>query len=153
VLGRNLLVTELLRANLEVAFPIRDRGIDLIAYLDIGDDTRGFIACPIQMKAARGEVFSIDKRYERFPGMIMAYVWNVFDPPATLTYALTYREAVQVGDRMGYTKNASFQVGGVWTCNQIGRSLRELLEPYRMTQAKWREKIVFARSDTTSLTA
>ncbi|MGA3024700.1 MAG: hypothetical protein ABSF98_08030 [Bryobacteraceae bacterium] len=36
VLGRNLLIAELLGAGLEVALPIRDRGIDLIAYADKG---------------------------------------------------------------------------------------------------------------------
>ena len=37
LLGRNRLVSELLRAGLEVAIPARDRGIDLIAYLDLID--------------------------------------------------------------------------------------------------------------------
>lgn len=35
LLGRNRLIDELLRAGLEVAVPERDRGIDLIAYLDL----------------------------------------------------------------------------------------------------------------------
>jgi hypothetical protein len=149
-LGRNLLVTELLRANLEVAFPIRDRGIDLIAYLDTGDGVRDFVACPIQMKAASRESFSIDKKYEPFPGLILAYVWNVFDPDATVTYALTYGEAVEVADHMGYTQNDAWLVGRRWNCPTIGRPLRKLLEPHRMTCAKWREKIArfpFSHSD------
>lgn len=32
ILGKNKLINELLKAGLEVASPIRDRGIDLIAY-------------------------------------------------------------------------------------------------------------------------
>ena len=32
IMGRNRLIDELLRAGLEVALPLRDRGIDLIAY-------------------------------------------------------------------------------------------------------------------------
>jgi hypothetical protein len=35
LIGRNWLVNELLRAGLEVATPLRDRGIDLIAYFDL----------------------------------------------------------------------------------------------------------------------
>ena len=30
-LGRNLLIDQLLRAGVEVAIPVRDRGVDLIA--------------------------------------------------------------------------------------------------------------------------
>ena len=36
LLGRNRLVNEIIRANLEVTVPIRDRGIDMIAYADRG---------------------------------------------------------------------------------------------------------------------
>ena len=35
VLGRNRLVSDLLQAGLEVALPVRDRGVDLIAYADL----------------------------------------------------------------------------------------------------------------------
>lgn len=35
--GRNWLASELLRAGLEVARPERDRGIDLIAYVDLDE--------------------------------------------------------------------------------------------------------------------
>ena len=34
ILGRNRLINELIGAGIEVAQPLRDRGIDLIAYLD-----------------------------------------------------------------------------------------------------------------------
>ena len=52
ILGRNRLVDELLLAGLEVALPERDRGIDLIAYVDLVDSAASFAAVPIQMKAA-----------------------------------------------------------------------------------------------------
>jgi hypothetical protein len=55
--GRNWLASELLRAGLEVARPERDRGIDLIAYLDLDERVSSFLACPIQMKAATGALF------------------------------------------------------------------------------------------------
>src|SRR5437667_4051303 len=57
IMGRNRLIDELLRAGLEVALPLRDRGIDLIAYVDLADQVSAFVACPIQMKAASGRFF------------------------------------------------------------------------------------------------
>jgi hypothetical protein len=60
--GRNWLASELLRAGVEIARPERDRGIDLIAYVDIDERVERFVARPIQMKAATGAVFSLDPR-------------------------------------------------------------------------------------------
>ena len=99
ILGRNFLISELLLAGFEVAIPARDRGIDLIIY----KDHNKFTACPIQMKVASERSFSIDRKYEKFPNLIMAYVWNVKDPNKTVTYALTYKQAVEVAKKKGWT--------------------------------------------------
>jgi len=66
MLGRHRLIAELLRANLEVAIPARDRGIDLIAYADLETQVTRFSACPIQLKAALGGSFSVDRKYAKF---------------------------------------------------------------------------------------
>ena len=52
LVGRSKLVAELLRSGIEVAIPERDRGIDLIAYLDLDLRAAHFVARPIQMKAS-----------------------------------------------------------------------------------------------------
>ena len=149
LLGRNLLVTELLRAGLEVALPIRDRGIDLIAYADTGEGIQKFGACPIQMKAASEASFSVSAKYEAFPGLLIAFVWYVAEPARAVTYALTYEETVAVAKGMGYTESPSYQglvkssngKPGSYSSTRIGKRLRHLLEPYQMTPAKWRAKI------------
>jgi hypothetical protein len=140
LLGRNRLIDELLRAGLEVALPIRDRGIDLIAYADTGEGVTTFAARPIQMKAASGQSFSINAKYDAFPGLILAYVWNISDGNKTVTYALTHGEAVAVADQMGYTKTDSWKTGS-YSCNRIGVKLGKLLEQYCMTPEKWRARI------------
>lgn len=140
LLGRNRLVDELLRAGLEVALPLRDRGIDLIAYADTGDGVAAFAARPIQMKAASAESFSIDRKYERFPDLILAYVWRVADAAQTVTYALTYAEALTVAEEMGYTKTESWQKGR-YDCTRISGRLLELLEAHRTSPARWRQLI------------
>jgi hypothetical protein len=85
-----------LRDGLDVAVPARDRGIDLIAYFDLSSNVKEFVARPIQMKASSEESFSIDRKYKRVANLIIAYVWHVHDPNATVTYALTYEEALAV---------------------------------------------------------
>ena len=52
VLGRNRLIEILLRDCVEVAIPMRDKGIDLVAYFCVGARSSRFVAVPIQMKAA-----------------------------------------------------------------------------------------------------
>ncbi len=140
LLGRNRLVSELLRAGLEVALPMRDRGVDLIAYADQGSRVKQFVGRPIQMKAASASSFSVHGKYEPFPNLILAYVWYLDDPARTVTYALTYPEAYSVAEQMGWIHTPSWQSGGYSTTKPSVR-LVTLLEPHRMTSERWWQKI------------
>jgi hypothetical protein len=143
LLGRNRLVDELLRAGLEVAFPLRDRGIDLIAYADKGQGVPVFVAKPIQMKAASVRSFGIDHKYAAFPNLILAYVWHVEDADRTETCALTYPDAAAVAKQMGYTNSESWQRGR-YDCTRVSGRLLGMLEEHRMTPAKWRAMVIGA---------
>ena len=129
-------MSDLLRAGLEVALPVRDRGVDLIAYADLSRNVRRFIARPIQMKAAVGRSFSIDRKYARIRDLVYAFVWNLGTSERSEIYALTYAQAVQVAQRMGYTKTVSWKKGS-YVATRPGRRLHLLLEQYRMTPKKW----------------
>jgi len=127
--------------------PERDRGIDLIAYLDRDAHSGQFVACPIQMKAATTECFSLDPKYEKFHQLLLVYVWNLGVPSETTCFALTYKEAEAVADKMGYTETHSWIDGagsgkrGYYT-SAPSKGLRELLESHRMTTPQqWLEKI------------
>ena len=140
LLGRNRLVDEILRAGLEVALPIRDRGIDLLVYADTGEGLLAFSAKPIQMKAASGQSFSIDHKYEAFPNLILAFVWNVTDAASVVTYAMTYADALAIGDQMGYTQTESWRRGR-YHCTSISGRLLQLIEAHRMTPTRWRSMV------------
>ncbi len=130
VVGRDFLISELLIAGFEVAIPARDRGIDLIIY----KDRDNFAACPIQMKAASESSFSIDKRYEKFPNLIMAYLWNVKNPQKTVTYALTYKAAVEIAKKKGWTDSDSWTHKGRYAVTHPNPNL---LETHKMGKEKW----------------
>jgi hypothetical protein len=142
LLGRNRLVDELLRAGLEVALPERDRGIDLIAYSDLDPRAPSFVARPIQMKAASGAHFSIYRKYEKFPDLILAFVWNVASAGDARTYALSYDEALAVAEAMGWTSTASWTRAGCYSTQRPGWELLQLLKPHRMTPETWWRKVV-----------
>lgn len=148
ILGHNRLIDEILRAGLEVAIPARDRGIDLIAYADLEtEDVRAFVARPIQMKAASSGSFSIQRKYRKFPSILLAYIWHLDSlAQQIVTYALDYQEALSVADAMGYTKTESWLKHGVYVTTKPGKELRKYLEPYAMTPGRWWDRIVKANT-------
>jgi hypothetical protein len=153
LLGRNRLVSELLRAGLEVAVPARDRGIDLIAYLDVGGalgapgevalpfGVDSFVAKPIQMKAASSRSFSISRKYDKLRDLLIAFVWHLEDPGRAVTYALTYDEALAIGDGLGWTSTASWTQRHEYSTTRPSSELVSRLEPYRMTPEAWLAKV------------
>jgi hypothetical protein len=144
--GRNWLASKLMRAGIEVARPERDRGIDLIAYIDLDERAGDFRACPIQMKAATKQVFSLYPKYAKFPGLILAYVWNLDDSSNTKCFALTYDEALDVAQKMRWTETPSWRHGGGggkpgYSTTRPSKRLQYFLEPYEMNPDKWWQKI------------
>jgi hypothetical protein len=151
IIGRNYLVSQLVSDGLEVARPERDRGVDLIAYLDLDEAGGGFVACPIQMKAARDRSFGIAQKYEKFNRLLFAHVWHASTPDKTEAYGLTYQEAKAVGDVMGWTATNSFKgmtptaqsggQGGSYSTNAPSAKLPAQLAPFKMGLGDWKRKI------------
>jgi len=148
IIGRNYLVSQLVRDGLEVARPERDRGVDLIAYLDLDEAGGGFVACPVQMKAATSRHFGLLRKYEKFSRLLFAYVWHIYEPSKACAYALTYSEAFGVAEAMGWTRTASWQgvtksAGGRagYGTNNPSVKLVSLLEPYHMGVGDWKRKV------------
>jgi hypothetical protein len=144
IIGRNRLVNELLRAGLEVALPARDRGVDLIVYADLAESVTAFVSRPIQMKAASATGFSIHRKYARLRDLILAFVWNLEAPDSAVTFALSYPDAIAIGDALGWTQTASWLEGGVYSTSQPSKRLVELLEPHRMTKKAWLQLVTGA---------
>jgi len=141
IAGKHLLISSLVAAGFEVAQPLRDKGIDLVAYRD-GENGKEFAAYPIQLKASSHESFSLDKKYERLgPRLLIAYVWNVQDPERSDVYALTFGDALQVMKKKGYAETDSWTKKGYYFVRSAGIELKEILEPYKMNTKRWREKL------------
>lgn len=140
IMGRNRLVNELLVAGLEVAIPLRDRGIDLIAYVDLATKTSEFAAVPIQMKVASKRAFSIDTKYAKISNLVIAYVWGLHAPEHAQTFALTYSEAVEIAKIMKWTATASWTKGS-YSTSAPSKKLCELLAPFEMSPEAWRKKV------------
>ena len=142
-------MSQLLQAGLEVAKPERDRGIDLVVYLDLDKSIGDFIACPIQVKAASERSFGLNPKYKRFPRLLLVHIWHVKESHKTEAFAMTYAEALAVARKMGWTKTDSWKNGASsgkrgYSVHTVGDDsrLRALLEPFSMSPKKWKAKVI-----------
>ena len=147
LIGKQRLTAELLRAGLEVATPIRDRGIDLIAYADIDKCLTQFVACPIQMKAATARSFGLARKYARVRNLLIVYIWHLHDPRQTVIYALTYQEALVIAKTLRWTETRSWRFLRSYATTKPSTKIVEMLEPYRMTTDKWWPKVTGLTKD------
>ena len=132
VLGRAALTAALAADNIEVARAERDAGIDLIAFT-VGP----WRSVPIQMKAATTAAFNIDRKYERIAPLVMVYVWNCGKLATAEFFAMAWSEALAIGDRLGYTRTASWNEKGRYSVSSPGADLRAALAPHRVTTGGW----------------
>ena len=137
IAGKHLLIARLVAAGYEVAEPIRDKGIDLIVYRD----QLNFRAYPVQMKASTQEAFSLDRKYAKFPNLLIAYVWNVNSPEQSEIYMLKFSDALRVLEEKGYAKTDSWTKNGYYFVRNAGRELKSLLQPYRMSSERSQQKV------------
>lgn len=134
-------MVELLAADLEVAVPVRDRGVDLIAYADLGNRVKTFVAVPIQMKTFSTSGFGINKKYEKISNLLLAFVWGIREPKQSVTFVMTYPEAIRIADSLGWTATESWRKGAYVT-TQPSRRVIDALDPFRSSPAVWRKRVV-----------
>ena len=135
ILGRNRIKAALIEAGLEVATPERDNGIDLIAYQW---STAGmFEARPVQIKASSNFTFGVDRKYERIPGLIMAFIMGARRESYTI-YAMTYAEMLKVATDRGWTDTASWTEGNRYVQTRPSAGLDEALTPFIAQRESWR---------------
>jgi len=149
ILGRSALTAALVADGIEVAHPERDAGIDLLAFT-----VDPWAVVPIQMKAATTERFSLDRKYERIPGLVMVYVWHARSAGEAVFYAMSWEQAKAIADELGWTDTATWRGRGTYTNNQPGERVKAAIAPHRMEQGKWaaligtqrpRMRLVFSR--------
>ncbi len=125
LVGRAGLETALVQRNFEVARPERDKGIDLLVYQ--AEPGQTFRALPIQVKALTNEGFALNKKYDRIPGLILAYIWGAGTVRQRF-FLMTYLEAVELlGNR---AKSRSWEKEGKYNVSSPGRELTALMEAY-----------------------
>ncbi len=139
LIGRAFLTAQLFQAGIEVAAPIRDRGVDLIAYIDLRADS--FRARPIQVKASLHFRFVHDSKYEKFPDLLIAHVVFLSDFAETKVYAMDYESEHSICRSLGYLNSKLWMNPGRgsprYFMTKKPPELTEALKPYLMTPERW----------------
>ena len=139
IVGRHVLIAHLLSAGIEVAEPMRDRGIDLIAFTE-GKNGGKFNACPIQLKASTNQSFGWDEKYKDYPDLRIIFVWQATSPKDSEFYCLTYAQVERIVRDMNYKPS-----GKHWVSTKPSKEVRDLLKKnYEVTVPQdWLSKLGF----------
>jgi hypothetical protein len=130
-------------AGLKLAEPLRDDSIDYILYSAAGRN-RELVSYAVKLKTSNSKTFYLYRKYADIPRFLLVYIWNARDREESSVYALTYEEALQVLKAKGYADSPSWLKDGGYSVTHAGPELTEMLEPYRMTQELWRQKLQVA---------
>ena len=147
LLGKVRLIKHLAEAGLksedklEIAEPVRDKGIDLIIYY-YGKGGK-FLAKPVQLKAASKKSFPLNKKYSKIPGLLMVYVWGCNGEGEEAIYAMTYDEAHNIlKGKSTATNTSSWKNKGYYAATKPSEELIKSMEKYKMeTKQDWVKKI------------
>ena len=131
LIGKHILIADLFAANFEVAEPLRDRGIDLIAFRD-GTDGEEFEARPIQLKTSSVETFELYSKYERFTDLRIVYVWKAKNPVDAEFYCLAYPEAIDVLKSMKHAGYSILKEKGHWVTTKPSEPLKNALKSFQV---------------------
>ena len=136
LLGQHHLVDQMLRAGVEIAVPVRDHGVDLIAYVDRDE----FRATPIQVKVSSKRGFAIDRKYENVPDLLLVYVWNVESEEDVEMYALGFGEAHTIAVHLEWTATESW-ANGKYVTSRPSKKLIEMLQEHRVSPGQWKARL------------
>jgi hypothetical protein len=136
IVGRSLLTAMLVADDIEVATPLRDRGVDLFAYLDTG-----FVkAVPLQLKSYSGHGFSVNRKYEKFDTMRIVHLWHVHEPSKAQAFCLTNSESFELAQQFGWTATASWRKGR-YSVTKPGPKVVAALQPFLVRPGEWPSRL------------
>jgi len=145
IIGKHILIANLLASGLEVAEPIRDHGIDLIVFRDGKEESKKhvkFVARPIQLKTSSKKTFELYRKYGRFDELRIVYVWNAENiwndkyPSKPIIFCLKYKEAEDILEAGGHADTVSWTKGNHWFTNNPSPVMVKRLEKYQVKSPK-----------------
>lgn len=127
LIGTAALTTALIREAFEVAHPMRDRGIDLIVFSDSPNEA--FSAVPVQVKAHTGAALMVQRKYEKFRGLVHAVVWQALSQQPRY-FLFDQEEAVSLVPESSRQRDIWTGPDGHWTWTDAPWNLQERMAQF-----------------------
>jgi hypothetical protein len=127
LIGTAALTTALIRERFEVAHPMRDRGIDLIVFSDSPDEP--FSALPVQVQAHTGAALMVQRKYEKFKGLLHAVVWQALSQQPRY-FLFDHEEAVLLVPESSRQKEIWTRSDGHWTWTDAPQNLQDRMAQF-----------------------
>jgi hypothetical protein len=137
--GKRIFVSRAEAAGLRVDDGRRCEGADLRLSFAAGT-TRDGATFAVKLKAYSDARFTLYKTDLKAPRSLLAYVWNAKTPEESSIYALTYEEALRIVQARPYVETKSWVDYGGYSI-RVGVTLKKMLEPYRMTPERWKQRL------------
>jgi hypothetical protein len=138
--GRSIFESQVQAAGFKLAEPLKDESIDYIIYSAAGRNHE-LVSYAVKLKTSSSKTFYLYKKYADIPRFLLVYIWNARRSEESSVYALTYEEALRILKAKGYAESDSWVKEGGYSVTHAGPELMEMLNPYRMTQERWRQKL------------
>jgi hypothetical protein len=140
--GMRIFESQVRQAGLRLVEPPKKNGIDYLIYTEAKSDSdMEGTSVPVKLKTSIHEVFSLYKKDSTIPRLLVTYVWHAKEPQASEVYALTYDEALQIVESKPYSSTKSWIDEGGYSVTHAGAELKEMLQEFRMTPKKWRQRL------------
>jgi hypothetical protein len=150
---RARLMDELLEEGVNVALPMGECAIDMLAYVNSRTDACTVVSVPIKIVSFSSDALSINLERARASGLLIALVRQIGKPEQVRTFAFTPAELTVVKMIAMCARGNSARVGESPSHARTPQSiLQNALEPFAISPGEWRKKIATIVADKHSST-
>lgn len=124
-IGEMLVAAELMRLEINVAFPSHDRGVDMLAYR--ASDFRRVV--PIQVKTRSLTCYHFQKSWFQIRGLVLIQVWNVSTKPEFYIFSNLQDVEEALGSK--HSISPSWKNQGTYNATTPGNEDRRRMQAHR----------------------
>jgi hypothetical protein len=142
--ARGYIVDELMAEAINVALPVCDCDIDMLAFLPSHTEPSGLVTVPIQVVVLHEDGLSGDLKAARAPDILLTLVCGVGGLAPIRCFALTSAELIFL-KMIGLMHDANVAPAGSGAqCAPAGRNtvLQNAMKQFAMSRGQWRRKLM-----------
>lgn len=121
----SFVAAELLKRQIDIAYPAYDGGVDLLAFIEHKFAT----VVPIQVKSGSERSFAFEKSWFRIPNIVLVHVWHVTTTPEIYIFGSIKEIETALGRQ--HAKSRSWRVRGRYSITRPSEENLRRMQPFR----------------------